>query len=293
MERNKGFDRILLATDGSTEAAAAVDATIELARFASATVRVAHVWNLQVHHRHGVWDVELRSEADHLVQDTVDRLVTAGVMADKEIFRADNDHVAAAIAQIARIYGADLIVLGSRGLSDWQSMFRHSVSHAVLASVDCPVLVVRSRPAGEAGSIATTRRIVVAVAGGDDIGPAVRAARAVAQARPCTVLAVHVAQAIVSPPGVGYFEPDEEIKKTVDRTVAELREAGLDSEGMIAPAAPVAATLATIAAGWNADLIVTGSSRMGDAASLLLGSVSHQLLHSTDIPVLITERVKA
>lgn len=289
MERNKGFERILLATDGSAEAGAAVDATIELARFTAATVRVAHVWNLQVHHRQGVWDVELRGEADRLVQDTVDRLVGAGVMADKEIFRADNDHVAAAIAQIARLYQADLIVLGSRGLSDWQSMYRHSVSHAVLASVDCPVLVVRSRPAGD---IAPTRRIVVAVAGGDDIEPAVRAACAVAQAKPCTVLAVHVAQAIVSPPGFGYFEPDDEIQKTVDRAVAELREAGLDAEGMVAPAAPVAATLASIAAGWNADLIVTGSSRMGDAASLLLGSVSHQLLHSTDIPVLITERVR-
>jgi nucleotide-binding universal stress UspA family protein len=288
MERTKRFDRILLATDGSAEAQAAVDATIELARFTSATVRVAHVWNLEVHHRHGVWDVEVRTEAERLVQETVERLTAAGVMADKEIFRADTDHVAAAIAQLARLYQANLIVLGSRGLSDWQSMFRHSVSHAVLASVDCPVLVVRSRAAGD---IAPIRRIVVAVAGGDDIEPAARAAAAVAHSRPCSVLAVHVAQAIVSPPGYGYFEPDEEVKKTIDRTVAALRECGLEADGMVAPAAPVAATLASIATGWNADLIVTGSSRMGDAASLLLGSVSHGLLHATDIPVLIAERI--
>jgi nucleotide-binding universal stress UspA family protein len=289
MESTKTFSRILLATDGSPEAGAAVDATIELARFTSATVRVAHVWNLEVRRRHGVWDVEMRAEAERLVQETVDRLSAAGVMADKELFRADHAHVAAAIAQLARLYQADLVVLGSRGLSDWQSTFRHSVSHAVLASVDCPVLVIRSRPSGDVGS---TRRILVAVAGGDDIEPAVRAAAAVAQSKPCEVLAVHVAQAIVSPTGFGYFEPDEEIQKTVDRTVAALRERGIDAQGTVAPAGPVAGTLAQVAAGWNADLIVTGSSRMGDAASLLLGSVSHDLLHTTDIAVLIAERVR-
>ena len=45
------------------------------------------------------------------------------------------------------------------------------------------------------------------------------------------------------------------------------------------------------AADWNADLIVVGSSRMGDIGSLFLGSVSHDLLHVTDRPVLIAERV--
>ena len=289
MERTKSFDRILLATDGSAEARAAVDATIELARFTSATVRVAHVWNLEVHQRDGVRDVEARTEAERCVHETVERLTGAGVMADQEIFHADSDHVAGAIAQLARLYQADLIVLGSRGLSDWQSMFRHSVTHAVLASVDCPVLVVRGRSAGD---IVPIRRIVVAVAGGDDIEPAVSAAAAVAQSRPCSILAVHVAQAIVSAPGFGYFEPEDEIQKTVDATVAALRSRGLEAEGMVAPAAPVASSLVRIAAEWNADLIVTGSSRMGDAASLLLGSVSHGLLHAADIPVLIAERVQ-
>lgn len=289
MERAPGFKRILLATDGSAESQAAVDATIELARFSSAVVRVAHVWNLEVHHRHGFWDVEARSEAEALVTETVERMVNAGVMADKEIYRADNDHVGAAIATVARMFEADLVVVGSRGLSDWQSLFQHSVSHRVLATIDCPLLVVRSRPAGEVGS---TRRIMVAVAGGEDIAPAVRAAVAAAGSRRCSVLAVHVPQAIVSPPGYAYVEDDEQIRRTVDRAVQELRDAGLAAEGLVATSGPVGATLAAVAAEWSADLIVTGSSRMGDAASLLLGSVSHELLHRTDVPVLIAERIR-
>jgi nucleotide-binding universal stress UspA family protein len=290
MERESSFKRILLATDGSVQSRAAVDATIELARLSSTVVRVAHIWNPEVHQKHGRRDVEARSEAEALVTDTVDRLSAAGVMAEKEVFRADNDHVAAAIAQIAQQCDADLIVIGSRGLSDWQSLFQHSVGHQVLASVDCPVLVVRSRRAGD---VAATRRILVAVAGGDDVAPAVRAAASVAGSRPCAVLAVHVAQAIVSPPGLAYFESDVEIKDTVDRTVLALREAGLKAEGMVAPTGPVAAMLARVAGEWNADLIITGSSRMRDTASLLLGSVSHALMHSTDVPVLIAERVRS
>jgi nucleotide-binding universal stress UspA family protein len=290
MEDAPGFSRILLATDGSEQSQAAVDATIELARFSSAVVRVAHVWNLEVHHRHGFWDVEARSEAARLVDETVARLAAGGVFADKEIFRADNTHVAAAISEVARQFQADLVVVGSRGLSDWQSLFRHSVSHQVLASVDCPVLVVRGRRGGD---LATTRRILVAVAGGDDVIPAVRATAAVARSRSCSVLAVHVAQAIVAPPSFGYIESDVEMQNTIDRTVHELRDLGVASEGMIAPPGPVSATLARAAEDWNADLIVVGSSRMGDTASVLLGSVSHDLLHLSNVPVLIAERVRS
>jgi nucleotide-binding universal stress UspA family protein len=35
---------------------------------------------------------------------------------------------------------------------------------------------------------------------------------------------------------------------------------------------------------------VTGSGRLGELASLLLGSVSHELLRKTDVPILVAER---
>jgi nucleotide-binding universal stress UspA family protein len=136
MSTPKRFERILLATDGSEAAQAAVDATIAIAKSPAAKVRVAHVWNLEVHHRHGFWDVEMRNEAEKLVDVTVERLLKAGVIAEREIDRADSKHVAAAIALSARNFKADLVVLGSRGLSDWQSMTRHSVSHELLCAVE-------------------------------------------------------------------------------------------------------------------------------------------------------------
>ncbi|HET7465348.1 MAG TPA: universal stress protein [Candidatus Dormibacteraeota bacterium] len=289
MERELGFRRILLATDGSEQAAAAVDATIKLARYSPATVRVFHVWNLDVHHRHGFWDVEVHAEAERLVQDTVDRLTRAGVMAEKEVFRADPDLVADAIAATVRQIRADLVVMGSRGLSSWQSLIRHSVSHQVLAAVDCPVLIIR---AGMHGSFANRRRVLVAVAGGDDVKVAVKAAAAVMQPVESVAMVVHVAQAMVGAQGFAYVESDEEINATMDRACAALRDAGITTESRVLRSGPVARGIAEIAAEWDADLIVTGSSRMGDVASSLLGSVSYDLLHNSDLPVLIAERMK-
>jgi nucleotide-binding universal stress UspA family protein len=289
MAADKSFERILLATDGSSQADAAVEATIELARFSSAVVRVVHIWNLEVHHRHGFWDVEVRGEAEKLLQETVDRLSAAGVMADKEIYRADSGHVAAAIALIARQYEADLVVVGSRGLSDLQSVFQHSVSHQVLAALDCPVLVVRGGPAG---TVPPTRRILVAIAGGEDVSPAVRAAVAAGRTRNSSVMVVHVAQAIFGVQGFAYVETDEEIKDTLKRAIAQLRDEGIAAESMILPSGSVARQIADLAMTWSADLIVVGSSRMGDVTSMLLGSVSHELLRTVDIPVLIAERAQ-
>jgi len=288
MKGEKSFDRIVLATDGSEGAQAAVLATIDLARFSSALVRVVHIWNLELHHRHGAWDVELRGEAERLVQDTADQLTRAGVMAEKEIFRADNKHIAASIALIARDFGADLVVIGSRGLSDWKSLFEHSVSHDVLASVDCPVLIVRSLPVEGA---LTTRRILVAIAGGADVAPAAKAAAAVASAHDSSeVKVVHVLQSIIGAQGYAYFENEEEAEAALEEAVAQLKTHGIKALSESIRPAPVAAALVDAAAAWNADLIVTGSSRMGDAGSLLLGSVSHALLNRTNLPVLVAAR---
>lgn len=47
------------------------------------------------------------------------------------------------ICQVARDEGCDLIVMGSRGLGDWEGIMLGSVTHRVLAHSNLPVLVVR------------------------------------------------------------------------------------------------------------------------------------------------------
>lgn len=286
--KNRTVRRILVATDGSEPAEAAVSLAANFARTTGASVEVVHVWNLEVHDRRGVWDIETRSEARELVESTVLRLIGLDVEADGDILDADNGHVAQALAEAARSYDADLIVVGSRGLSDWQSLVStHSVSHQLLTKVDCPVLIVRRpSPASEHQA----KRVLLAVAGGDDVEPAVAATVAAAAAPGSAVLVLHVAQTLYAAQGLTYVEPDDEIQETLARTRTLLTDAGVAADAIVAPAGPVAQTVIEIAAKWGADIIVIGSGRMGDLGSLLLGSVTHSLLRSTDRPVLVAER---
>lgn len=287
--KDQGFRSIVLATDGSEQADAAVGVAASFAEISDASVHVVHVWNLEVHHRHGVWDVETRSEAERLITDTVKRLRARGVEADGDIVRADKTHVADAVAEAARRFSADLLVVGSRGLSDWQSITGYSVTHHLLTSLDCPILVVKG--ATESATHAP-RRVLVAVAGGDDVEPATRAAIAAASERGSIVKVVHVAQALVGAMGFAYVEDDAEIEATLERATAAVRAASINCEQLLTEPGPVARTLADVATTWNADLIVIGSSRMSDLGSLVFGSVTHGLLKVTDRPVLVAERIR-
>jgi len=287
--KSYGFSRILLATDGSDQADVAVTVAASFAQAWEASVRVVHVWSLEVHHRHGSWDVETRSEATRLISDAVTRLRSLRVEADGELSHADNGHVTAAIAQAAREFNADLVVVGSRGLSEWQSMLQHGVSHHVLCAVDCPVLIVR----GRSDDVFHPRRVLLAVAGGDDLAPGVHAATAVASGDGSKVLVVHVAQAIVGAQGFSFVETDDEIATTLQKATALFAEGGLEVETMVAEPGPVARVVAEAAARWHADVIVIGSSRMSDLAGMLFGSVTYDLLRATDRPVLVAERVRA
>jgi nucleotide-binding universal stress UspA family protein len=128
MQRH-GFARIVLATDGTPQAEAAAHVTAALAASSHAAVRVVHCWSLEIHLRQGIWDVEMRTEAEKLIANVVDRLRTIGIAADGQVMRADHAHVGAAVAEAVREFDADLVVVGSRGLSDWRSMFEHGVSN--------------------------------------------------------------------------------------------------------------------------------------------------------------------
>jgi nucleotide-binding universal stress UspA family protein len=286
--RQRGFGRILLATDGSEESEAAARLAAAMAGSSGATrVRIVHCWNLEVHHRHGVWDVETRSEAEKLIAQSVAGLLALNIPADGEVVHADTEHVGAAIAAAARQFDADVVVVGSRGLGEWRAMREHSVSHQVLSAVGCPVLIVR-----EAGAsiLREPSRVVLALAGGSDIEPGVHAAIAAASTPGSTVLVLHVAQAVFGPYGFSYLEGDNEIHDTVTTAASMLKEAGIPVETMVAEPGPVARTIADAAVSWNADIIVTGSSRMGDLASIMLGSVTYDLMRATKRPVLVAAR---
>ena len=102
---------------------------------------------------------------------------------------------------------------------------------------------------------------------------------------------MHVTQAVFGAQGFAYVEPRHEIRETMSRACEMLTDAGVTVQGIVAHQGPVATAVAEIAKKCNADLIVIGSSRMGDIgrASAVIASYFAPFNHkptSTNVAVL-------
>ena len=132
------FEKILLAVDGSEHSDRAVAAAVDLARKSRAAVHVIHV-----HEAGLVAPIETNIEAQGIVERVVKQLEADRVEATGAAISARSGEVAPSIVEVARELGSDLIVMGTRGLSDFSSLLLGSVAHKVLHYAECPVLVVR------------------------------------------------------------------------------------------------------------------------------------------------------
>jgi len=137
------FKHILAAIDGSTYSQKALPTAIEVAQKFDGDVFVLHV---SEHDRAGapVFSLETPAEGKCMVADAVKTVRDAGITAEGELRDVAAGHVAKAIVETASAHAIDLIVMGSRGLSDVQGLLLGSVTHKVMQLVDVPVLVDRS-----------------------------------------------------------------------------------------------------------------------------------------------------
>lgn len=136
------FERILLAVDGSEHSARTVPVAADLAKRYGSTVTVLHV--REYHKRFGA-DVELdpEDESRDYVDGVVRDLREQGVPANGELRRVLSGQVPREIVDLATDIEAGLIVMGTRGRTEWQSLLVGGVAHKVIAHAACPVLLVR------------------------------------------------------------------------------------------------------------------------------------------------------
>ena len=136
------FTRILLAIDGSDYSKQALPVAIEVAKKFEGSVFVLHV-SEHDRGRAAVFSLESPPDAAKLVYDALAALHNAGVTADGQVHELAAGHVAKDIVETARTKQSDLIVMGSRGLSDVQGLLLGSVTHKVMQLSHVPVLVTR------------------------------------------------------------------------------------------------------------------------------------------------------
>ena len=136
------FERILLAVDASDESREAVRTAVGLAGASHAEVLVVHVHALDTAFRLKN-DIETRVEAEKLLEETCDIVRKAGVPVEGDLREARSDHVAKEILDAAEGFGADSIVVGSRGSGPFTEMLVGSVANQIVHLAHCPVVVTR------------------------------------------------------------------------------------------------------------------------------------------------------
>lgn len=136
------FNKVLVAVDSSDYSKLVVPAAIEVARKFQSDVFVLHVAEHD-RGRNASYSVESPAEATALVGSAVKQFREAGIQARGELHDVAVGHVAKNISDTAIELRSNLIVMGSRGLSDVQGILLGSVTHKVMQLTHTAVLVVR------------------------------------------------------------------------------------------------------------------------------------------------------
>ena len=136
------FERIVLAVDGSELAQRAVPVAADIASKYGSEVIAVHVLEQQLG-LGGPIAYDTTEEATRVADDTARFLKDLGVSARPEARAAIAGRAAQEIIDVATSEDAGLIVMGSRGMSDWEGLLVGSVAHKVLHLSSVPVLIVR------------------------------------------------------------------------------------------------------------------------------------------------------
>ncbi len=283
------FKKVLLATDGSEDAALAARAAVGLCGRTGSELHVVHVWsdvppapypgltydNYSRLHREEA--AELLKEEHGRIREAGGRV--AGVYLEE-------GRPADAIARLAEELSADLVVTGSRGVGTIKRLIAGSVSEGVARLAPCPVLVVRGAW--------PPRRLIV---GDDSSNEAARAGELAASlgrlldARALLVRAYpphmfHTRAAIFHPPRI-----DELLEKSEEglKGRAQRLERILGRRPEVSVVAGDPASVMQEAAEENGEptLVAVGSRGYGAVKRFALGSVSTDVLRAVDRSALI------
>jgi nucleotide-binding universal stress UspA family protein len=292
--------RILLATDGSSDAELTAQTAVGLAYSTSSDLHVVHVGPVTVIPYYpdipeGTEPARVEREAEKLLDEQVERIEAAGGSVTQSHLRmggADEEIVA-----LGEEVGAGLIVVGSRGRGQLRRALMGSVSDSVVRHAHCPVMVVRG--ARDRERTLFSGKVLLATDGSEEAVLATRTAVDVAEKSASELHVIHATpmplyvdpstERIRLPEDVEK-EVKEDAQKVLDEQVQQVEAAG----GTIAqthlrigrPDEQIVSEAGQISAG----LIVMGSRGLGGVRRALMGSVSDSVVRHAHCPVLVVRR---
>src|SRR5215203_4141144 len=294
-----GFPRmVLLATDGSEDAALAARAAADLSKETGSELHMVHVLPQFPRHAYpGItpevysYAVEKAYEvARNLLDEEVKRVEDGGGRVAET--HARRGRFVAEILDLAEEIGAGLILMGSRGLGPIKRLLLGSVAEGVVHHAPCPVLVTRG--GGEAWP---PERVVI----GDDGSEAAQGAGALAaeigRRFGAQGLLVQTYPKLLGVDVEGReFDArrvDDELRREERTLESRAKEIGDAASGALRPRVGITvgepATALLEATGEDAErtLLAVGRRGLDATRRLRLGSVSTKVLHAAHVPVLI------
>ncbi|GLZ06558.1 universal stress protein [Actinomadura sp. NBRC 104412] len=276
---------VVVGYDGSDAGARALRWAAEEAAARGIPVTVTHVWEFNFGASLGMPIVDLRTVAQEILEEGVERLRDAAPGLE---VRSDLERGSAAAKLIELSGRAEMIVLGSRGLGGFAGLVLGSVSAQVAAHAGCPVVVLRGEP--DAGAGEERGRVVVGVDGSAAARAALEMAFTEAEVHrvPLTaIVAWSPSPQVALPPLVDQNELGELAETRLARLLAPLRERHPEVGDVRTRVVTGVPHEVLLEASPGARLLVVGSRGLGGIRGLMLGSVSHALLHNADCPVAV------
>ncbi|MEY9934105.1 nucleotide-binding universal stress UspA family protein [Catenulispora sp. GP43] len=135
------FQRILLAVDPSAAPARTLETVAALAKGFDSVVHVLHIEPTLLSATSMV-TVEEDGDAQRVLQEAVDALLSVGVRAEGELLGEAGTEIPTAISAVAARLGSDLLVLSPHHHGILSAWLNPGVSNAVSRSARIPVLLV-------------------------------------------------------------------------------------------------------------------------------------------------------
>ncbi|MEJ7843128.1 MAG: universal stress protein [Rubrobacter sp.] len=292
--------KVLLATDGSEDAARAARMAVELSERLDSPLHVVYVEPL--HDPYPVVEATLYNpalllpvreiagkKADERLDEETMKVGSLGEVsgAHARVGKPDVE-----IVRLAEEIGAGLIVVGSRGLGGVRRALLGSTSGSVVRHAHVPVLVVRD--GGHAGG-RLPGRILAAV---DGSGEADAAAGVAAEISAATGSELHIVFALPTDPIAPFPFTREEweaqndrsrhaAREFVDSKAAEMESAGAGLKDAHLVLGEPQKEIVRLGEELESGLIVVGSRGLGGLARALTGSVSDAVVRHAHCPVLV------
>jgi len=295
---------IVVAYDGSTASQLALEWAAETAFLEGKHLTIVHSVDLATAPAFPALDLsQIDPSLEHAAKALVDEAaVRAGGKLDASEVKTHYS-LGSAAAQLVEMSGeADLVVVGSRGRGRIRAGLLGSTSYTVTAHAHCPVVVVRGPGGKSPDDVPQPARpgrghdVVVGIDDSEASMRAVDAAVEVAEREHAVLHIVRVAHSrsmeawTYAETAKGGTEEthairdnaEQSVLRAADRVRALHPKVIVTTEVLYGDAGQSLADL-----GATAGLIVVGSRGHGGFAGMLLGSVSHRVIHDATCPVMV------